>query len=105
MRADSLPADPFRISMRKVESFCFRPFQSEFVLVTPGCDMRVTAALHIGIHPNRSCRWLAASSCQSRRLFDQNLEFRFRLSVEQQNSYPSPYPSRTPPHTTVQPPP
>ena len=86
MRTDSPPADPFRIPVRKVKPFRLRPVQAKLVFVTPGCNVRMAAGLHIGIHPNRRRRRPASPSGQSRRLLYQNVEFRFGFSVEKQNS-------------------
>jgi len=95
MRADSLPADPLRITVRKVKSFRLRPVQAELVFVTPRCNVRVPTGLHIGIHPNRRCRWSASPPRQSRGLLYQYVELRFGFSVEKQNARASASPPRS----------
>ncbi len=95
MRADSLPADPLRITVRKVKSFRLRPVQAELVFVTPRCNVRVPTGLHIGIHPNRRCRWPASPSSQSCGLLHQYVELRFGFSVEKQNARASASPPRS----------
>src|SRR5713226_2320062 len=86
MRADSPPADPLRIAMRKVESFRLGPLQAKFVFVTPCCNVWMPAGLDIRIHPDRGRRWLASLSRQPSCLFHQNIEFRFGFGVEKQYS-------------------
>src|ERR1700674_2718660 len=93
MRADSPPADPFRIPMRKVKSLRLIPVQTKLVFVTPGCNVRVAAGLHIGIHSNRRRRRPASSPGQSRSLLHQDVELRFGFGVEKQNSRASASPA------------
>ena len=86
MRADSLPANPFRITMRKVESFRLGPVQAKLVFMTPGSNMRVPACFDVRIHPNRRCRWPASSCGHSRRLLHQNVQLGLGFGVEKQDS-------------------
>ena len=55
----------------------------------PGCNVRVAAGLHIGIHPDCDRRCSASFFDQPGRLFHQNFEFCLRFGVEQQDSRPS----------------
>ena len=86
MRADSPPADPFRIPVRKVKAFRLIPVQAKLVFMTPGCNVRMAAGLHIGIHANRRRRRPASPYGQSRRLLHQDIEFRLGFGIEKQNS-------------------
>ena len=54
--------------------------------MTPGCNVRMAAGLHIGIHPHCRRRRPASPYRQSRRLLHQDVEFRFGFGVEKQNS-------------------
>ena len=85
MNADSLPTDPLRFPMRKIQTACLVPVEPKLVLVTPSRDMRVTAGLYIRVHANRNRRSLAAASGAARRFFQQNLQFGFRLHIEKEN--------------------
>jgi hypothetical protein len=71
--------------MKEVQALGFRPVQTEFVFVTAGCNMRVAACLHIGIHADGYRRRLAAFFDLPRRLFHKNFEFCLRFNVEEQD--------------------
>src|ERR1700744_146770 len=58
------------------------------MLMAPRRNMRMPAGLHIGVHANRYERQSVAAADASRRLFQQNFEFRLGLDIEEQYSGP-----------------
>src|SRR5258706_2248213 len=82
VRANPLPANPLRLSMGEIEAPRSRPIQTEFVLVAPGCDVRMAAGLHIGIHTDSHGRRRVALLNLPRGLADQHLEFRLRFDIK-----------------------
>src|SRR5882672_1272297 len=82
MSADSLPLDPARVTVFKVEAPRAVPIDSEFVAVVPGRNMRVAPGLDIRIHPNRC----GSARAETRRFRDEQVELSWRFHVEKQNA-------------------
>src|ERR1700730_7659435 len=72
--------------MRQIETPSLFPIHSEFVLVTSGGNLRVTAGLHIRIDANRDRGNGRAALLLLCGFFEQRFEFCFGLNIEKENS-------------------
>src|SRR6266849_1764342 len=60
VRAQSLPANPFRMAMSQVQSLRLCPIQAKLMFVPARRNVRMATGLHVGIHSNRRRRWTPA---------------------------------------------
>src|SRR6266853_2090732 len=82
MRADSLPLDPARVTVLKVQAPRAVPINAEFVAMVSSRDMRMAPGLDIRIDADgRRC-----AHSQPRRLLEEQFDFGLRFHVEQQNA-------------------
>ena len=81
MRADSLPVDPARIAVLKIEAARGLPINSKFVAMMSGGNVRMAAGFDVRIDADGR----RGAHAQARRLRSQQVELRGRLHIEKKN--------------------